>query len=182
MDNNRAAIAAKRLVQQAAILNAATAAPTVRLAGYAYLVDFGAGVKPRLHTVHKDRTCACGQPDCPAVQVVADWLKHERIERAPEPPTGYAPYLPKSCPVCGAEVRADHELDSRTRGIGWLCVNGGTEHYWQHKWDALKPWFFRPELIPGVLKRADMVDDRAPMGYDPDANRCYVVCNGGGQP
>lgn len=157
-------------LNSAAILQAALTDPTVRVAGYAYLVDMGPGVKPRLHTVHKDRSCNCCQPDCPAVQTVAEWLKAGRIERAPEPPAGYTPYLPSACPVCGTNVVADHTLSSRTRGIGWHCLSGGTAHYWQSKWEALRGWFFRPHIIPGVLKREDVPDD-LPMGYLPEANR-----------
>jgi|CXWL01.1.fsa_nt_gi hypothetical protein len=157
-------------LNSAAILQAALAEPIVRVVGYAYLVDMGPGVKPRLHTVHKDRTCNCGQAECPAVLVVAEWLKAGRIERAPEPPAGYTPYLPSVCPVCGATVTADHTLSSRTRGVGWRCLTGGIAHYWQNKWEALKGWFFRPVIIPGALKRED-VPDGLPMGYLPEANR-----------
>jgi hypothetical protein len=157
-------------LRSANILQAALAEPTVRVVGYAYLVDMGANVKPRLHTVHKDRTCNCGQTECPAVLVVAEWLRAGRIERAPEPPAGYTPYLPSACPVCGAGVSADHTLSSRTRGVGWRCTVGGATHYWQSKWEALRGWFFRPVLIPGVLKR-EQVGDNLPMGYLPEANR-----------
>jgi hypothetical protein len=147
--------------------------PTVHVAGYAYLVDMGREVKPRLHTVHKDRSCNCGDPNCPAVAIVTEWLTSGRIERAPEPPTGYTPYLPKSCPVCGAGVVADHTLSSHTRGIGWKCATGGAAHYWQQKWDAVKGWFFREEILPGI-RRGQLITD-APMGYLPEANRCHVV-------
>lgn len=159
------------------ILNALAAEPTVRVAGYAYVVDMGRGVKPRLHTVHKDRSCNCGDSNCLAIIVVADWLKAGRLERAPDPPTGYTPFLPKACLVCGAKVFADHTLSSRRRGIGWQCAVGGAGHYWQHKWEAVKGWFFRDEILPNV-KRGQLVTD-APIGYLPEANRCYTAsrCN-----
>ncbi|MBM3272539.1 hypothetical protein FJY94_04660 [Candidatus Kaiserbacteria bacterium] len=171
------------------ILNALAAEPIVRVAGYAYVVDMGRQVKPRLHTVHKDRSCNCDDSNCPAIAVVADWLKAGRVERAPDPPTGYTPFLPKACPMCGAKVFADHTLSSRRRGIGWQCVIGGAGHYWQHKWEAVKGWFFRDEILPGpstvlrhcsgcssgqAIKRGDLVAG-APMGYLPEANRCHVV-------
>jgi ribosomal protein S27AE len=105
------------------------------------------------------------------VQTVADWLSTGRIERAPDPPTGYTPHLPKACPVCGAGVIADHSLSGRTRGIGWQCVLGGATHYWQSKWESLRGWFFRDDVIPGVLKRHE-VRDGLPMGYLPEANQC----------
>ncbi len=150
------------------ILEALRAGPTVRVVGYAYLVDLGHGVQPRAHTVHKDKTCACGDPACLAVAIVADWLKAGRIERAPDPRPGFMPYLPKACPVCGAPVFADHSLSNGRRGIGWQCTRGGQSHYWQTQWEAVRGWFFRDPLLPG-LPRRDLVD-AAPMNYQPAAN------------
>jgi len=157
------------------------AEPIVRVVGYAYLVDLGREVKPRLHTVHKDRSCNCGDTDCSAVQTVQEWITNGRIERAPDPPLGYTPYLPKSCPVCGAKVATDHTLSSRVRGIGWQCSTGGAACYWQSRASVLKQlsagheWVFPPVadetgrvLYPGV--RVSDVPARAPMGYLPECN------------
>jgi len=157
----------------ACIVNAAALEPTVRVVGFVYLVELGEGVKPRLHTIFKE-ACSCGQEYCPAVEVVADWLAGGRIEAAPVPPTGYEPFIPKACPICGDPVFPDHTLDSRTRGAGWLCLEGGITHYWQHKWNAVKGWFFREDIIPGVLKRGDVSADSVPMGYWPEAQRQAV--------
>lgn len=151
------------------ILEALRTSPSVRISGYAYLVDMGRGVQPRLHTVHKDKTCACGDRHCPAVTIVADWLKAGRIERAPDPRPGFTPYLPRTCPVCGAPVFADHSLSNGRRGIGWQCTNGGPSHYWQTQWETVKGWFFRDPLLPGV-SRGDLVSN-APMGSRPAADR-----------
>lgn len=154
----------------AALLSFAPAEPTVRVSGYAYVIDMERGACSHPHTVHKDRTCTCGDPACPAINLVADWLKAGRIERAPDPPAGYTAFLPRSCPVCGEPVFCDHSLSSRTRGLGWRCVQGGARHYWQHKWQALRDWFFREELLPAILRRGDLIAG-APMGYLPEANR-----------
>lgn len=150
------------------ILAAVDRAPVVRVVGYAYVVDLGRGVQPRLHTVHKDRACNCGDPLCPTISLINEWLKEGRLERAPDPPTGYTPFLPKTCPVCGARVFADHRLSSRRRGLGWQCVAHGAAHYWRHQWESVKAWFFREELLPGV-RRGDLVV-AAPSGYLPEAN------------
>lgn len=151
------------------ILAAVDRQPSVRVVGYAYVVDLGQGVRPRLHTVHKDRACNCGDPLCPAISLVNDWLRGDRLERAPDPPSGYTPFLPKICPVCGAHVFADHRLSSGRRGLGWQCVIGGSSHYWLHQWESVKGWFFRDPLLPGV-KRSDLVTD-GPFGYLPEANQ-----------
>ncbi len=156
--------------------------PTVSIVGYAYRVDLGLGAQPRSHIVHKDKTCSCGDPDCAAVQVVAEWLKTERVARAPDPPTGYTLYLPRQCPICGSKVLADHTLSSRTRGIGWRCACGGLLHYWQDKVNALKAracereWAFPPVvdetgrvLYAGV--RLSEIPTGLPMGYLPECNR-----------
>jgi hypothetical protein len=151
------------------ILEAIGTEPVVRVVGFAYVVDLGRGVQPRLHTVHKDRACNCGDPLCPAIGLVRDWLKAGRLERAPDPPTGYTAFLPRTCPVCGAKVFANHRLSSRRRGIGWQCAVHGVDHYWLHQWESVKGWFFRDELLPGV-KRGDLVVE-APFGYLPEANQ-----------
>lgn len=154
---------------------------SVRVSGYAYVVELAAdgsdasesAVLTRRsrpwHVVHKDRLCVCGDAACPAIRLVSEALKAGTLDRAPEPPPGFTPYLPPACPICGAAVKTEHDLSSRTRGIGWVCLSGRAAHYWQHKWQALKPWFFRDPLLPGL--RRDDLRDGLPMGYLPDANR-----------
>lgn len=151
----------------AAIVAAAPAEPTVSVVGFVHHVDFGPGVRPRLHVV-SGGACNCAEDDCPAPAVVVDWLAAGRIPPV-NAPTGYTPYLPKSCPVCGAPVAADHSLSSRNRGLGWRCAVGGAGHYLADKFSAVKGWFYRDELLPGV-RRAD-IPAHAPMGYLPECNR-----------
>lgn len=136
----------------------------VRVSGYAYVVDLGTG---QSHVIYRGLACSCGQDDCPAGDTVVGWVNQGLVERAPIPPIGFTPYLPKNCPVCGGKVKTDHSLSSRTRGVGWRC-DSGPVHYWQTKWEPLKPWFFRQQIIPGVTRK-DLVD--TPLGYLPETNK-----------
>ncbi len=160
----------------------------VTIAGYFYRVDFSNGdeIKGNLHTithrVSKEKRCSCYLGvDCPAVSAVAAYLKAGG-ERAPDPPPGFFPVAPSTCPICGKETINDPSLDSRERGAGWRCIAGGSRHYWETHVSVLKqnfaanPWHFPPVvmregvrvlaydgilegdvvLYPGVL-RADLV-------------------------
>lgn len=149
--------------------------PKVRVSGYAYLADFGRGAPRRLHTVYKDRTCSCNRPACPAIQAVAEGLASGQLERAPDPPPGYTAFLPRICPICGQAVAGEPQLSSRRRGLGWRCLSGGARHYWLHQWEAVRGWFFRPDLLPTV-RRGELATGR-PFGYLPECNR-----EDGGQP
>ena len=93
----------------------------IMVIGYFYDVDLGYGVRPQHHRISKDLICTCGLgADCPAVRAVAAYLK-DGGERAQEPPAGFFPVVPQTCPVCGAETFFVPELSSRRRGAGWLC-------------------------------------------------------------
>jgi len=160
----------------------------VTITGYFYRVDFcnGDEIKGSLHKsthrVNKEKRCTCYRgADCPAVSAVAAYLK-EGGERAPDPPPGFFPAAPSSCPICGKETLYDPSLDSKERGAGWRCIAGGSRHYWEVHVSVLKqnfaanPWHFPPVvmregvrvlaydgilegdvvLYPGVL-RADLV-------------------------
>ena len=74
-------------------------------------------------------------------------------QRAPEPPEGYMPYVPDSCPICGGATFDDPEIGfSRQRGVGWGCRQD-KNHYWQWRALVLKkalgenPWYFPPVVI-----------------------------------
>lgn len=162
---------------------------TVSVSNYGYTVDFGPEVQPRFHSVGKDKRCACSSgANCPAVDVVADYLRAGG-QRAPEPPHGYLLYAPAVCPVCGARAYDDPALSSRVRGAGWGCSKEGSHHYWQWRTSVLReamaanPWRFPPSVIrdgkqifawDGIqegdavlyagLLRADLITD-GPIGY-----------------
>jgi hypothetical protein len=156
-----------------------------------YSVDFGYGVKPRLHQVdaRKWLRCSCELgAGCPAVDVVTAYLRNGG-ERAPQAPQNFLVTAPKNCLVCGAPAYFDPKLSSRIRGAGWGCSQAGQRHYYawraQLTRDALKanPWRFPPVVVrdgaqtyawdgilagdvvlyPGVL-RADLITD-GPIGY-----------------
>jgi hypothetical protein len=108
----------------------------VTVQGYTYQVDLGAEVRPRYHTVHKDRSCDCGLgKDCPAVGVVAEYLRNGG-QRAPDPRPDFWPKVPEACPVCGGPAIADWALNSRRHGCGWRCL-GEASHYWEMRARAL---------------------------------------------
>lgn len=155
---------------------------TVTVSGYFYAVDLGPEIQPQHHRIGKDRGCTCPLGmQCPAVRVVADYLR-EGGERAPDPPPGYYPVAPGVCPVCGARAHYEPTLSSRVRGAGWICANGGKSHYWQDRVAVLRkalaenPWVFPPVvaadgrvLYPG-LKRDEIATGSGPWpeGYNPD--------------
>ena len=131
----------------------------VTIAGYFYHVEFihpvgdKSGNGSTDHLVSKDRRCACPMgAGCPAVAVVADYLKAGG-ERAPDPPPGFYPVAPATCPVCGAEAVYEPRLSSSRRGAGWRCMQGGSLHYWEAHVQVLKrkaaanPWLFPPVVI-----------------------------------
>ena len=122
---------------------------TVRVSGYAYVVN-------GTHVIYQGLSCSCGNSDCLAGAMVVEWVNNGN-EKAPTPPPGFTPYLPKSCPVCGGKVTADHSLSSRNRGLGWRCETGPV-HYWKTKWETVKGWFFREDIIPDYLTRKDIPD------------------------
>lgn len=159
---------------------------TVTVTGYFYRVDFGPQVRPRFHTVGKDRACRCDLgKSCPAVQVVADYLRRGG-ERAPDPPDGYYPTPPLACPICGAETVFHPRLSSKYRGAGWRCKQGGTAHYWEDRGrisarNARREWLYPPVkdeagnvIYPGV-RLDDLVvpgpgyKPNFPPGYNPYA-------------
>lgn len=141
----------------------------VTVIGYFYAVDFGYGVQPQHHRVGKDIKCTCSLgADCPAAQAVVGYL-NAGGDHAPEPPPGFFPVAPQSCPICAAQTYFVPELSSRRRGAGWSCVEGRKSHYWQHHVKVLRglidanPWLFPPVidldgrvLYPGV-RRDDVV-------------------------
>ena len=141
--------------------------PNIKAVGYTHTVDFGRGVRPRIHTVFTGE-CGCADEDCPAPRLVTDWLATEYGQLTAKAPTGYLPFLPKACPICNGRIVADHTLSSSQRGIGWQCINHGTAHYWLHKWAAIKDWYFRADLLPGVQRGQLPVD--AKLGYLPECN------------
>lgn len=143
------------------ILEAGKLEPLVAVFGYHYTVDFGPGVRPRIHTVFKDRKCRCElSADCPAVQAVADHLRADGT-RAPDCPANYWETVPTECPLCGGPVKGDHTLDTRRNGCGWRCeADGG--HFWEAKLGEAKAWFFRNSGAP---------IDMPPYGYLPECNR-----------
>jgi hypothetical protein len=139
----------------------------VTVSGYFYVVDLGPEVRPQLHHVGKDRRCTCGLgADCPAVPVVADYLRAGG-KRAPDVPPGFYPAVPQACTVCGAETHYAPELSSRHRGAGWSCAKAGKAHYWLAQVSTLRaalaanPWIFPPVvaadgqwLYPGLKREA----------------------------
>ena len=125
----------------------------VSIVGYFYDVDFGSGTSRQAHRVGKDKRCTCPLgAGCPAVAAVAEYLKAGG-ERAPDPPPGFYPVAPASCPICRAGTVYDPHLSSKRRGAGWRCVQGGSRHYWEAHVQVLKqkltanPWLFPPVVI-----------------------------------
>lgn len=126
---------------------------SVTVVGYFYHVDFGPGGRQRAHRVGKDKRCICQQGTyCPAVAAVYEYLKAGG-ERSPDPPPGYYPVAPVTCPVCQAEAFYDPRLSSKRRGAGWGCSPAGSLHYWEAHVQVLRqklaanPWLFPPVVI-----------------------------------
>ena len=124
----------------------------VTVAGYFYAVNFRSN-QPNVHRVGKDRRCICpAGSKCPAVVAVAAYLKAGG-ERAPDPPPGYYPVAPKTCPICGAQAIYDQNLGSKQRGAGWRCNQAGSRHYWEDQVQALRqkmaenPWYYPPVVV-----------------------------------
>jgi hypothetical protein len=154
----------------------------VSVSGYFYVADLGPEVHPQYHHVGKDRRCTCGLgADCPAVKAVADYLRAGN-ERAPDVPSGYYPVVPQVCPICGSQAYYVPSLNSKRRGAGWTCIQGGKAHYWQahtNSWRqdlAENPWIYPPVLAtdgtvlyPG-LKRDEIITESQlwPDDYNPD--------------
>ncbi|MCC6189025.1 MAG: hypothetical protein IT318_08315 [Anaerolineales bacterium] len=104
--------------------------PSVSVVQWAYRVDYGSGVRPRWHTVSKERRCQCLLgAECPAVPAVAEYLRAGG-QRAPDPPFDFWPSVPEACPICGGQTVADPGLFSREHGDGWRCAETGGLCYW----------------------------------------------------
>ena len=113
-------------------LNAQPGASQARVSvvQWAYRVDYGPGVRPRRHTVSKDRKCQCPLgAECPAVTAVGDYLRAGG-ERATDPPFDFWLRVPEACPICGAPATPETALSSRTHGQGWRCGQTGLLCYW----------------------------------------------------
>ena len=123
----------------------------VRVEGYAYLVDFGQGIKPRFHSVLKNGCCTCALgTSCPAVEAVREYRKAGG-EQAPEPPAGYYAITPKKCPLCGARACATGLIHPE-KGFEWAC-SANLWHYRQHHLKLVlqacppSPWRFPPVVV-----------------------------------
>jgi len=102
----------------------------VSVVQWAYRVDYGPGVRPRRHTVSKDRKCQCPLgAECPAVNAVGDYLRAGG-ERATDLPFDFWLRLPEACPICGGPVTPETALSSRIHGQGWRCGQTGLLCYW----------------------------------------------------
>jgi hypothetical protein len=122
--------------------------PVVMVQGYRYLVDWGAGVYPRFHSVSKDKVCACDRgSSCSAVAAVRTHLLSGG-QRAPDPPSHYYEAVPVHCPLCRAAAIPDPAWDSLKHGKGWRCVQGGLAHYLDARMAHARQWFFREWIIP----------------------------------
>ena len=122
--------------------------PEIRVSGYFYIVDFGEKIEPRYHYVGINGACTCAlDKNCPAVTHVQRYLDEDDGPRAARPPApGFYPVPPARCPICGADVVADHKLGSRKRGIGWRCAEGGSSHYWKRQGQLLAQAFEEKRL------------------------------------
>lgn len=124
----------------------------VSVDGYAYRVDFGPQVSPRIHFVSKDKACSCQEPGCPAIESVRQYIAGGG-ERPPEVPFDYMPLAPAACPVCGSPACFEARLSSRKRGAGWGCSARGEKHYWAWRMEIIKrcadinPWRFLPVVL-----------------------------------
>lgn len=107
-----------------------TSQASVSIVQWAYRVDYGPGVRPRLHTVTKDRRCQCRLGvECPAVSAVGNYLRAGG-ERATDLPFDFWLKVPEACPICGAPTAPERGLTSREHGQGWRCDRTGLLCYW----------------------------------------------------
>lgn len=119
---------------------------------YAYRVDFGPQVSPRVHFVSKDKTCSCLDLNCPSIEAVRQYVAGGG-ERAPEVPFYYMPVAPKACPICAQPAFFYAGLSTRAHGAGWICRENGERHYWKWRTELLKrfadenPWRFPPVVV-----------------------------------
>jgi hypothetical protein len=103
----------------------------ISIIGYFYAIDFGPTIRPQHHRVGKNAVCTCYLGKlCPAVDVVRSYLRAGG-KPVPDPPPGFYPVIPSSCPICHAPVTFDLHLSSLERGAGWRCEAAGSAHYWQ---------------------------------------------------
>lgn len=113
------------------VLQQADVSPIVTVMQYAYRVDWGEGVRPRLHTVNKRKQCQCALgKDCPSVNAVAEYLASGG-QRAPDYPEDFWPAVPAHCPICHQPCAAYSSLNFKRHGVGWACSVGGVTHYWE---------------------------------------------------
>ena len=136
---------------------------TVSVVQWAYRVDYGPGVRPRLHTVSKNRRCQCALgAECPAVAMVGDHLRAGGV-RAPDLPFDYWLRAPEACPICGAPTEPDRELTSREHGHGWRCCRSGLLCYWAARVVPLMlAQHRRKYVIPPVGLECDTVSESSP--------------------
>jgi hypothetical protein len=137
--------------------------PLVSVVQWAYRVDYGPEVRPRLHTVSKDRRCQCALGvECPAVAAVSDYLRAGG-ERAPDLPFDFWPRVPDLCPICGAATEAECVLTSREHGQGWRCAQTGLLCYWAAR--AVPLMLAQPArryVIPPVGSEGETADPGGP--------------------
>lgn len=126
----------KKVVKQPARRPTSEDEAEVSAVQYLYRVDYGRECEPRYHYVDKQRKCRCGDPKCPAVGAVRDYLA-KGGERAMDYPDDYWAEVPAKCPACGARCERHANLDFHAHGVGWKCEKGGTEHYWQARTQVL---------------------------------------------
>ncbi len=145
--------------------------PSVSVVQWAYRVDYGPGVRPRLHTVNKQRRCQCLLgTECPAVLAVAEHLRAGG-ERAPDPPFDFWPSLPEACPICGGQTGADPGLSSREHGQGWRCAQTGGLCYWAAR--AVPLMLARPRTIY-VVPPPDVPRGNDTMGMETTALQSVI--------
>ena len=103
----------------------------IRVLGYKYQVDYGPTYWPRIHLVDRYRRCSCELgADCPAVDAVAEYLRHGGTR---------PPDLMPPCPVCGAATYRDRQWDGRhTRILGWRCTASGLLHFLQFRAERIR--------------------------------------------
>jgi len=140
------------------------------------VINLGTGI----HYVTKEKTCSCGDPNCPAIRAVADYLR-KGGKRAPE--------FPQSCPICGASINRDPSWDfTHSHRPGWRCQKGGLAHFLEFntrriaKQFTQDPWLIQPVFANGTcvypgVRREEMLsweecntllrEEYQKTGYDP---------------